>query len=134
TTYSLMLVRENGIEQDIAEPATLYENPRFSADGGSVVVAARQRPGEPANLWLHDLVTRTASPLTFDGGRAPVWGPDDSTVTYSHLGDEQGIYTRRIDASGEPRRLTPVPTFHWLVGWAPGGTLAYGAMDKATSS
>jgi serine/threonine-protein kinase len=134
TTYSLVLVRENGIEQDIAEPATLYENPRFSPDGRSVVVAARQRPGEPANLWLHDLVTPSASRLTFDGGRAPVWGPDASTVTYSHLGDEQGIYTRRFDGSGEPRRLSPVPTFHWLVGWAPGGTLVYGAMDKATSS
>ena len=135
TAYALVLLRENGVEEEITKPALSFENPRFSPDGRSVVVAATERPDEPANLWLYDLVTRTSSRLTFDGGRAPIWGPDASTVTYSHLGDDQGIYIKRVDGRGEPRRLAPIPSFHWLVGWdARSRTLVYGAMDKTTSS
>ena len=135
TSYSLVLIRENGIEQEITEPTVSFENPRFSPDGRSLVVAAKHRPDEPADLWLHDVVSRTSSRLTFDGGRAPVWGPDGATVTYSHLGGDQGIYTKRVDGRGEPRRLAAMPSFHWLVGWAAGSkTLVYGAMDGTTSS
>jgi Tol biopolymer transport system component len=100
-----------------------------------VVVASRRRDNEATDLWLHDLQTGTASRLTSHGGRAAIWTNDGSTVTYSHLGEEQGIYTVRVDGGGDSTQLLPLTAFHWLVGWTPDrSTLLYGLMLESTSS
>lgn len=132
--YALTLLRPDGTEQLLTDTQRSFENPRFSPDGRRVVVAATSREGEAADLWVHDLETSTATRLTFDGGRAPVWAPDGATVTYSHLGERQGIYSKRADGRGEARQLIPLSLFHWLVGWTPDSrTLAYGAIEKNVS-
>jgi Tol biopolymer transport system component len=41
-----------------------------------------------------------------------------------------GIYSKAADGRGDARRIVAVPTFHWLVGWTPNGTLAYGMMEE----
>src|SRR5918993_1108745 len=130
-TFALVLVEPDGRERLIAEHLML-ENPRFSPDGRRLVVAAVRNPGEQSDLWVHDLAGGTpAYRLTLGGGRAPVWSRDGSAVTYSHLtGDERsGIYSRSADGRGEARQIVAVPTFHWLVGWTPRQTLAYGVME-----
>ena len=119
TAYALVLVGGDGAERLITEEQRLFENPQFSPDGRRVTVATSRRQGEPLDLWIHELDTGTATRLTFDGGRAPVWTADGTTVTYSHLGERGGIYARRVDGRGGATQLLAVDAFHWFWGGTP---------------
>jgi Tol biopolymer transport system component len=133
--YELVVVGSDGAERVIGQPQRSLENPRFSPDGRSVVVAARRRDDEPADLWFHDLQGGTATKLTSDGGRAAIWLDDGMTIAYSHIGEQQGIYSMRVDGRGDRRQLLPLDAFHWLVGETPdGSTLIYGLMMGGQSS
>ena len=114
----------------------MIENPQFSPDGRRLVVAISRRGGEPPNLWVYDLQGGgDPTGLTFDGGRAPIWSLDGATVTYSHLGERQGIYSKPVDGRADATRLLALDAFHWLVGWTPDRrTLAYGRMEGTASS
>jgi Tol biopolymer transport system component len=133
--YALVLVSPDGSERLLSQ-ARLLHNPQFSPDGQRLVVATTRREGDPPDLWMHDLASATPpSRLTFDGGRAPVWTPDGASITYSQPvpGEGSGIYTRSADGSGIPQPIIRLSTFHWLVGWTPGGTLTYGMMEAAAA-
>jgi serine/threonine-protein kinase len=133
--YELVVVDTNGVDRVVGQPQRSLENPRFSPDGRQIVVASRRRDDEPTDLWLHDLHAGTATRLTSDGGRAPVWSSDGTTVTYSHLGEQQGIYTTRVDGGGDRRQVLALNAFHWLVGWTPDrSTLLYGLMMEGSRS
>ncbi len=133
--YELVVIGANAVERVVGEPRRSLENPRFSPDGRSVVVAARRRDDEPADLWLHDLTAGTATRLTSNGGRAPIWRANGTSIIYSHLGERQGIYSTRVDGAGGHQQLLALKTFHWLVGDTPdGATLLYGQMDEGSRS
>ncbi|HEU4893789.1 MAG TPA: protein kinase [Vicinamibacterales bacterium] len=133
--YEMVVVDRKGLERLVGERQRSLENPRFSPDGNHVVVAATRRDDEPAELWLHDLVNGTATRLTYSGGRAAIWSADGKTITYSHLGKEQGIYTTRADGGGEQKRILELKNFHWLVGASPDGSnLLYGQMLAGSQS
>ncbi len=126
--YELVVVGADGGQRVLGQPQRSLENPRFSPDGRHVAVAARRRDDEASDLWLHDLNAGTASRLTSGGGRAPVWR-DDNTISYSRIGEQQGIYTTRRDGGPASTQLLPLKAFHWLVGWTPDrSTLLYGLM------
>ena len=128
-SHSLVLINADGSERLIGEEQPTLENPQFSPDGRRVAVASRGRTGENIEIWIHDLERGIPSRLTFDGGRAPVWTPDGAAVTYSHLGEAQGIYRKSADGTGVAERLVALSEFHWLIGWTPDGrTLAYGGL------
>jgi Tol biopolymer transport system component len=130
-TYELVLAQPDGSERLLSQ-AALLQNPQFSPDGQRLVVAMNRRIGEQVDLWIHDLAgTAPPTRLTFDGGRAPVWTPDGTSITYSRPGPREasGIYTRAADGRGDPQPNVRLANFHWLVGWTPGGTLAYGMME-----
>jgi serine/threonine-protein kinase len=131
-SYELVL-RKDGGEHALGGDATSFDNPLFSPKGDRLVVAERRRDDQGTDLWIHDLVAGTGSRLTFDGGRSPVWTPDGSTVTYSHIGGESGIYSKRADGREPARQNVPLRAVHWLVGWTPDArTLVYGVMDTTT--
>lgn len=133
--YELVMVGPNAVERVVGQQQRSLENPRFSPDGRYVVVAARRRDDESPDLWLHDLNAGTATRLTSDGGRAPVWADNGAAITYSHLGERQGIYTMRLDSSGDRRQVVALNSFHWLVGWTPDrSTLLYGQLNEANGS
>jgi Tol biopolymer transport system component len=114
----------------------MLQNPQFSPDGKRLVVAASQDPGDQLDLWMHDLANSAPpSRLTFDGGRAPVWTTDGTSITYSKVGSDEdsGIYTRAADGRSVPRPIVRLSNFHWLVGWTPKGILAYGKMEDIAS-
>jgi serine/threonine-protein kinase len=134
--YALVLVKPDGTERVVTEGHRSIENPQFSPDGRHVVVATARGADESPDLWIHELQTgtTTARRMTLDGGRAPVWTPDGTTVTYSHLGERQGIYSKRVDG-GDATQLLALDAFHWLVGWTPDRrTLAYGRIEGAQGS
>ena len=134
TAHSLLLTGADGTERALAENLLAFENPQFSPDGRRVAVAASPQPGETTEIWVHDLGTNAASRLTFDGGRAPVWTPDGTAITFSKLDDRQGIYVKAADGRGEAEQLIALAEFHWLVGWTPDRrTLAYGTMERTTA-
>ena len=133
TAYELVLREVDGSERLVTEQRPFFENPRFSPDGRRLAVATRRRPGEGADIYIHDLETGAESRLTFDGGRAPVWAPDGVSLTYSHLGEQQGIYRKPADGRSDAERLIAIDEFHWVVGWTPdAGTLAFGQMEAPT--
>ena len=132
--YELVVVGPDGGERVIGQPQRSFENPRFSPDGRNLVVAARRSDDEAADLWLYDLRTGTPSRLTSQGGRAPLW-KDNDTITYSHLGEGQGVYTTRIDGARDGTPMLPLKAFHWLVGWTPDrSALLYGLMTGGSRS
>ena len=132
--YELVVAGTDGRERTLGQPLRSLENPRFSPDGRQVVVAARRSDDEAADLWLHDLQAGSAVRLTSQGGRAPVWS-DDGAISYSHLGDQQGIYITRRAGTRDSTQLLALQSFHWLVGWTPDrSTLVYGLMSGGNSS
>ena len=133
-TYELVVAGADGVENVIGQPQRSLESPRFSPDGRHVVVSSRRRDDEATELWVHDLRAGTATRLTTRGGRSPIWS-DNSTITYSQLAEQQGIYSTRVDGGGDRTRLLPLNAFHWLVGWTPDRTtLLYGLMVAGNQS
>ena len=132
--YHLVVVGGDGEERVIGQPQRSFENPRFSPDGRRVVVATRRSDDAATDLWVHDLGTGAASRVTSHGGRAPVW-VDDTTISYSRIGEPQGIYTARADGGAASTELLPLKAFHWLVGWTPDrSTLLYGQILEGNRS
>jgi eukaryotic-like serine/threonine-protein kinase len=134
STYALVIVEPDGSERVLSEDV-LLQNPQFSPSGKQLVVAAAGRSEERSELWVHDLEKAIpASKLTTEGGRAPVWTPDGASITYSRpTGEGSGIYTIAADGHAAAQQVASVPTFHWLVGWTPQRTLAYGMMESMSA-
>ncbi len=64
--------------------------PAWSRDGGTIYYSAR-RPGEPENVWALDVLTRTPTAVTTDGGFDPAPSPDGKFLAYaSRAGDPNG--------------------------------------------
>jgi hypothetical protein len=58
--------------------------------------------------------------------------PGGAAVTFSHLGERQGIYTKSADGRGDADLIVALDEFHWLIGWTPDGrTLAFGVLEGA---
>ena len=133
--YELVIVGGNAVERLVGQPQRSLENPRFSPNGRYVVVAVRRSDDEQADLWLHDLHAGTVSRLTSDGGRAAIWSDNGTTVTYSHLGEQQGIYTTPLAGGRDRRPVLALNPFHWLVGSTPDrSALLYGLMMEGKES
>jgi serine/threonine-protein kinase len=134
--YELVLRQPDGTERLLMPEHWFSESPRFSPDERRVAVASSRRRDEVQNIWIHDLDTGAEPwPLTTEGGRTPVWGPDGS-VTFSRADgtvELRGIYQQSADGLGDPERLLAHEEFLWVIGWTPDGTLAYGTMEPASN-
>lgn len=130
-SHSLVLLKPDGTERVLAEEHLSLQNPQFSPDGRRLAVASSRRIGETLDIWLYDLESGASSRMTHDGGRAPVWSPDGSAVTYSRLKAPRGIYRQSVEDGGQAERLLALKDFHWLVGWTPDErTLVFGGFEE----
>jgi len=40
------------------------------------------------------------------------------------------VWPKSADGRGDPRPIVRFPRFHWLIGWTPDGTLAFGTLES----
>jgi Tol biopolymer transport system component len=73
---------------------------RFSPNGR--VVAVAQTVNRVTDIYLHDLERKTASRLTFNGGRFPVWTADGTRIVFDK---PDGVYLKSATGGGDEQRV-----------------------------
>jgi len=82
--------------REVAAQGHRFHSPRFSPDGGRLVLDFLQQGSR--DVWTFDLRQRTLSRLSFENdGHDPVWSRDGHWVYYVH---HTGIWRRRADGGG----------------------------------
>jgi Tol biopolymer transport system component len=103
---SLLRVDREGNATPLVEDRRDYWRPRLSPDGQHVAVEVRTDRG--VHIWIVDLRTRTARPLTFEGHTnwSAVWSADGESIIFSSDRERFfAIYSQRADGSGGPQLL-----------------------------
>jgi eukaryotic-like serine/threonine-protein kinase len=103
---SLLAVDHEGNATPLLDEQMNYWRPKISPDGTRVAVEALDA-NNVAQLWIVDLDSRTASPLTGVGIESAyaVWMPDGRSVLYWR---PSGGYRQSADGIGEPELLVPI--------------------------
>ena len=116
--------RTTGKAQPLALPARAYLSPRISRDGRRVVMWTQ---GD-RNIWLHDLVRGTLTPMTSEARNArAIFTPDGTRVAYgSTAGGAENLFWKPADGSAPVERLTTSDRLQIAAAWSPDGeTLAF---------
>lgn len=73
---------------------------------GNTIVLGVKRPDDYAQVWVYDLIAKTITRLTDDGGDYPSWNSDGTKIVYTRTqtGDG-GLWVMNVDGSNK-RRLT----------------------------
>ncbi len=87
-------------------------------------VAATDANTAAATIWVHDLVTKLKTRLSFTGGvqRGPVWSPDGRQIAYAS--DQQTrVSAKEVGGSGPQQTLytSPEATLQKVTAWSPDG-------------
>ena len=102
---TLVWVDRQGVVEPVTSASQEYRSPRLSHGGDRLTVAIGPLFG--ADVWVLDLKRDTMTRLTFNGGEAPIWTPDDQRVTFARLSAEfrYGIHWKPVDGSGPEEAL-----------------------------
>ncbi len=77
----------------------------ISPDGNSIVFGVK-RPDDYAEVWIYNLVAKTITQLTGDGGDYPSWSPDGTKIVYTRTqSGDGGLWVMNADGTSK-RRLT----------------------------
>jgi len=111
--------RTKGSVQPLTLPPKAYLSPRLSPDGRQVAVWTQ---GD-RNVWIHDLVRGTLTPVTSEARNArAIWTRDGKSVTYgSATNGNENLFIRPVDGSAPPQRLTTTPNLEIAATWSPTG-------------
>lgn len=127
--------RSGGAEVlDFVNPRSAMLFPTISSNGQQVGITTA---GDSMQTWLVDLDRRTMS-LFAPGARNShftIWSPSGDRVVFSsdRAGGALNLYVQRLDALGEPRRLTESPQHQDPASWSPDGQyVAYAEDDPET--
>jgi serine/threonine protein kinase len=102
----LLRVDRDGNATPLVEDRRDYWRPRLSPDGQRVAVEVRTDRG--VHIWIVDLRTRTARPLTFEGQTnwSAVWSADGESIIFNSDRERfSAFYSQRADGSGGPQLL-----------------------------
>ena len=100
----LVWVDREGRQEALQAPPLLYETPRVSPDGGSVVVEVN------ADIFVVDIDRGTSTRLTFDEASdiSPIWSRSGEHILFAsnrESGDFFDIYSRAADGTGSAERV-----------------------------
>ena len=76
----------------------------LSPDGLRVAAEGRETPGEPEEVWVHEVDRPVSRQLTFDPApdERPVWSPDGETLAFTRgRGGRRSVFLQRADGGGE---------------------------------
>jgi len=106
----------------------LDRHPSFSPDGRKIVFVSDRRGTE--NLWILDVESGAASPLTLFGGTDPAWSPSGNRILFTSFRLDKGGDLFLIEATNpekegqEQEAVYPVIQGKFLEGqgaWSPSG-------------
>ncbi|HSN68931.1 MAG TPA: protein kinase [Thermoanaerobaculia bacterium] len=99
---NITIVDRRGVEKGTVGSPADYVRPSLSHDGRKIVVELVDSQGN-SDLWIHDLVRKTAARFTFDSGREThaIWSPDDQWIAYlAEKEDRSAREARRARSNG----------------------------------
>lgn len=124
---TLVWVDRDGKEEPLGAPAGPSFFPKISPDGKLVALGSS---GKNADIWIWDLSRRTMMRLTREESNdiTPIWTPDGKQIAYTALGENNGIYLKNSDGTGENEFLVSAPDRTlWPYSWSGDGkTLVMG--------
>jgi serine/threonine-protein kinase len=102
-TRTLVWIDRKGVEEKIATPPRLLEQPRLSPDGSRLALITRN---DTLDVHVLDLRRATLTRLTFANGEdeTPVWTPDGARIVFK--ADPQTVSSMAADGSGAAK---PIP-------------------------
>src|SRR5262245_35619422 len=103
-----------------------YSNPALSADGRYLAVGRAERPTDPRDIWILDLMRGSSSRFTFDPSDElnPAWSPDGSRIVFTS--DRKGrrdIFWKAAGGSGDVELLFEGEGAKSVEDWSPDGGL-----------
>jgi Tol biopolymer transport system component len=117
----LVWVDRGGKRLDVVASGGSFGHPRLSNDGSRFAYAVIDPLTATVDVWTHDLIRRTSSPLTFGPGinQSPVWSPDDRWIVFSS--NRNGIhelYRKDTSGNGQDEVLLPGGRGRWAVDYS----------------
>jgi serine/threonine-protein kinase len=130
-SYTLVWMDQQGNAAPLGAPLRNYgAYPRLSPNGQQVAIDVN------GDVWLLDVIRKTLTRLTFQGGAQPIWTPDGRYITYRKTTEqEQSLYWKRADGTGSEERLT-TGLRDGTSSWSPDGQLLgfYDTLNAAGST
>jgi eukaryotic-like serine/threonine-protein kinase len=82
---NLVLYDRDGKVIGIVGERAIYNSPKFSPDGGKIVVDIFDNKTRANNIWVYDIQRGARTQITFDALNAsdPIWSPDGQFIIYS---------------------------------------------------
>ncbi len=134
---SIQWMDREGKLQPLRAAPGLYNNIRFSSDGGRLALDILE--GKNRDVWVYEWGRDTPSRLTFDPGvdYFPEWTPDGRRIAFSSTRADPAtgnLYWQRADGTGEAERLTESQNSQFPRSWHPSGKfLAFQEGNPQTS-
>lgn len=122
----LVWVDRAGKQEPLPLPPALYQSPRVSPDGQSIVYGISES-SEFGDVWKHDISTGATVQLTSDGlSGTPLWTPDGTSIVFSSLRPTaRHLFRLRLGIATEPEPIHLPPalsgTMTQPTGWADDG-------------
>lgn len=128
---TLVWIDRQGNAAPLGAPLRNYSlYPRLSPNAQQIAVDVG------GDVWVFDVVRRTLTRLTFQGGAQPIWTPDGRYITYRKTSEQaQSLYWKRADGTGSEERLT-TGLRDGTSSWSPDGQILgfYDTLDAAGST